>query len=197
MNYNIPHVIYIATKNPDKFKSIRRAFQLITKDIKIIGIDPSLPEYKETGKNSRENALLKAKHYFNFTKDNTLAEDDSIYFNDLSHDKQPKHLAKTFVEKTVKDQNYWKNFLNKHDLKTGKIVKYFCYISKDKKTKYLLINIPFRVTNSTKIKNSKNFINNFIIPKGFNKTLSQMNQAERNEFSLKYIAPILTKIINV
>lgn len=197
MNYNIPHVIYIATKNPDKFKSIRRAFQLITKDIKIIGIDPSLPECKETGKNSRENALLKAKHYFNFTKDNTLAEDDSIYFNDLSHDKQPKHLAKTFVEKNVKDQNYWKNFLNKHDLKTGKIVKYFCYISKDKKTKYLLINIPFRVTNSTKIKNSKNFINNFIIPKGFNKTLSQMNQAERNEFSLKYIAPILTKIINV
>ena len=193
---NISQIIYIATKNPDKLKSIRRALQLITKDIKIIGIDSSLTECKETGKNSRENVLLKAKHYFNFTQDNTLAEDDSIYFNSLPHHKQPKHLAKMFVKKTVKYQNYWKNFLNKYNPKSGKIVKYFCYISQNKKIKCLGVNIPFIVTTSSKVKRSKNFINNFIIPKGFNKTLSQMDRAEKKEFSLKYIVPILNKIFN-
>jgi len=195
---NISQNIYIATKNPDKFKNIRRSLQLITKHANILSIDPSLPGYKETGKDSKENAILKAKYYFGFIQGNTLAEDDSIYFDDLPPHKQPKHLAKKFIEKTVKDQNCWKRFLSKHILKTGKIEKHFCFIKKqNRKIKYCKAVIPFVIRMPIEVKELKNFINNFVIPKGFDKTFSQMNEIEKKRFNKKYIIPPLAKIIDI
>lgn len=195
---NISQNIYVATRNPDKFKSIRRSLKLITKNVNILNIDFSIPEHKETGKNSKENALLKVKYYFKFTQDNTLAEDTSIYFDGLPPHKQPKHLAKKFIESIVKDQNSWKIFLSNLTIKSGKIEKYFCFIKKeDKKIKRCKVIIPFTLKKPAEVMGLKNFINNFIIPVGFDKTFSQMNQIEKERFSHKYIITPLTKIIDI
>jgi len=193
---SIPKIIYIATKNKDRFKNIVESLRLINKNIKLRSINRYIPEYKEIGKNSRENAKLKAKYYFIFKKNNLITEDDSIYFNNLPKEKQPGHLIKNFIQSIGKSQKKWKKFFSEYKIKKGKIIKYFCFISSEnKKIKCCKVEIPFVLKIISPIKKSSNFLNNFIIPIGFHNTLTQMSKKEKIAFRKKYITPVLKKLL--
>jgi len=195
MNY-IPKVIYIATKNIDRFENISRSLKLVFKGVELFKIDDSLPGCEETGVNSKENAELKAKYYFKFTKENTLAEDDSVYFDDLPNFEQPKHMAKRRIESARNKTDYWNCFFDKHNLRSGRIVKHFCLLKKNGQVKYCHVEVPFTILRPEKTQELVNSLNNFIIPKGFNKTFSEMSHKNKQRFSRLYIVPNLIKLFN-
>ncbi|MGB9749711.1 MAG: RdgB/HAM1 family non-canonical purine NTP pyrophosphatase [Caldisericia bacterium] len=88
--------LFIATENTGKLREFKEILKSLNIDINIVSVK-DLNNYKppdEIGKTFYENALLKAKHAFDFTKIPTIADDSGLeveYLNGL-----PGVLSKRF-----------------------------------------------------------------------------------------------------
>lgn len=73
----IEKTLLVASHNPGKIKEIQDLFQPL--GIKIISAATfNIPEPEETGNTFEENAILKAKHYINYTEIPILADDSGL-----------------------------------------------------------------------------------------------------------------------
>jgi inosine/xanthosine triphosphate pyrophosphatase family protein len=191
-----PKHLFIATKNEKKYKSISRSLNLIDKNILVQKINETVPDCREIGSDSHENAKIKAKHFHYFTNENTLSEDDSIFFDNLPKQDQPGHLVKRKPNKTINKKEFWEHFIKNNNLKSGKLIKHFCLITRTGKINHCKVKIPFTVKFSDKAANFINPLNNFMIPKGFKKTFAVMSKEEKIKFSKVYICPKLAVLLN-
>lgn len=81
--------VLFATNNPAKVR--RYVPSLEEQGIEVLTLkDLSLKiDVAETGKNAIENAIIKAKAYYNLTKIITIAVDDNLYIEELPEELQP------------------------------------------------------------------------------------------------------------
>lgn len=70
--------ILIATTNPGKFREIQEILHDLDSELIFLGALDTPKELEETGKTHEENALLKAKHFYNLTNLPTIGEDSGI-----------------------------------------------------------------------------------------------------------------------
>lgn len=70
--------ILIATTNPGKFGEIEEILRDLPYDLVFLGDLDISKELEETGKTHEENAILKAKHFYELTKLPTIGEDSGI-----------------------------------------------------------------------------------------------------------------------
>lgn len=109
--------ILFGTTNPSKLNWYNDLFKEF--GLEIIGLnDAEINEIEiaETGATPAENALIKAKEYFNLAKMPTLAIDYGLYIEKFSKDKQPGMQVRRVGGKRLSDQEmteYYKNELNK------------------------------------------------------------------------------------
>lgn len=85
--------ILFATTNKNKVNRIKRVIK--NTDINLISLadlDYRIKEPEENGKDGVENAIIKAKHYFNKLriKIPVLAQDDTLFLFDVSEEDNPK-----------------------------------------------------------------------------------------------------------
>src|SRR3989344_4559957 len=75
--------LLIATKNPGKAREIK---QFLGKDFDIISLPdlPDAPDIEETGKTFEENAILKAKAYFEWSSIPSVADDAGLEIDFLN-----------------------------------------------------------------------------------------------------------------
>jgi len=79
-----------ATKNPAKIEAMRRRIAVL--GIEIYGmdaLDTELPQVPETGKSPLENAVQKAKAYFEILKVPLFSCDSGLYFDNVPDEIQP------------------------------------------------------------------------------------------------------------
>lgn len=192
---NTPKRLYIATKNKSKFESLKRAIDLFENILIIDIFDDSIPECEESGSTSLENAVVKADFYFNLLRENILAEDDAIYFDGLSINKQPGYIAKRMVG-NKNPSSFWSDFIKNNSVKTGRIEKNFCLINQKGLRNTSVATIPFSVVIPGVIIGGHNPLNNFMAPEGFRNAFSKLTDSEKLKITKKFILPKLVSLVD-
>ena len=111
LNMNMLKVLF-ATNNPAKVLKYKEplekhGIELITlKDLKI------KLDIKETGKNSIENAYIKAKSYYDATSIPTIGMDNSLFIEELPEDKQPVTYVRRVNGKELTDDEMIEYYTN-------------------------------------------------------------------------------------
>ncbi len=118
------HQLILASHNPAKKKRYQKTLPDITiLSLKDLNITQKAPE---TGVSAEENAQMKAKFYFNLIHKPVLAEDEALYVDFLSQERQPGvHVRRINGTDEASDDellSYWEDLLKDIPLKkrTGK-----------------------------------------------------------------------------
>ncbi len=101
--------IVLATKNTDKIREIKEVFKEL--DIKILTFNdfPEIPEVEEKGKTLKENALIKANFWANFTGKWALSDDTGLEVDFLGG--KPGVFSSRFAGKNSTYEENWKKLL--------------------------------------------------------------------------------------
>lgn len=109
--------VLFATTNPAK---IRRFKSQLEKEgihlLSIIDINTKL-DINENGKDALENALIKARAYYNSTKLTTIGMDDNLYIEGIPEEKQPGTFVRRVNGKELNDDEmieYYSNLSREH-----------------------------------------------------------------------------------
>lgn len=103
--------ILIATKNPAKVRELTRYLQHETLELLSLADFPRAPNVEETGETFEENALLKAKTYFEWSKIPTLADDGGLEIDVLNGD--PGVMSRRWSGREMSDQEMTDMVLDK------------------------------------------------------------------------------------
>ena len=98
--------ILIATKNKGKIGSFGEIFDELNIEyctLADLNVGVGALDIPETGKTSLENAIIKAKAYYEATKMPLLAADSALYIEKFPEDKQPGVFAKRYGGKENSD----------------------------------------------------------------------------------------------
>lgn len=187
-------MIYIATTNHSKYKSLKRTLGFINNEIETKSIfRKKLGPPLETGKDESEDALIKAKYYSQKLEGDILCEDDRIYVHLQT---KSRKIIKAISPKVNKKLSYLKRYLEKYKITKGILAKAIvgcnkkqCYIEK--------IGIPVKfVSVYNKVYNTNsNILNHFMVPEGFLSTFSEMREIDKQQFSEKYLVSPLEKVL--
>ncbi len=109
--------VLLATTNLAKLKYY--GSKLIEQGIEVLTINDldCKIDVNENGKNPLENAMIKAKAYYELTGFPTIAIDDGLYFEDVPDDIQPGTHVRRVNNKTLNDEEmleYYLNLINKY-----------------------------------------------------------------------------------
>ncbi len=187
-------MIYIATTNYSRYKSLKRTLNLIDKKIKTKSIfRERIDSPKEDGKDEFEDVLIKAKYYSQKLKGYIMCEDDRIY---IELKKDHSEIIKTTSLKVNGKLDYLKQYLDKYKVAKGIIVKAIVGCNNNN---YHLEKVEIPVTfvpPAKKISNTtSNTLNYFTIPKGFLITFSEMREIDKQRFSEKYLQSPLERFL--
>lgn len=188
--------LIIATKNKSKYLSVKSLVLdvLVNKNIDVAQIKTDIPSAEETGNTSRENCLIKIKHYQKYLNDPFIVIDDKIKFfgskDTLSFehnfhelgsgsDKSPKEIFKYMQDYLQKNKNTRMIRIRYFGLVNGKTKQIF--ISRLRAILTPLSNASFEKVLSKKILD--NPLNYFSIPNGYKKRLSVYNTKKRIEIA--------------
>jgi len=119
--------LLFATTNPAKVK--RYADKLQKKGIEVLtlkDIDLKL-EVEETGKNAIENALLKAKAYFEATEITSIGLDNNLFIEELPEEKQPSTHVRRVGGKELTDEEMIQYYTNLVKENGGKLTAKWVY----------------------------------------------------------------------
>jgi len=96
--------ILFATENPAKAK--RFAKGLLENGIELVTLNDISTSLvvEENGKDAIENALIKAKAYYNETKMVTMAMDDNLYIDNIPANLQPQTFVRRINGKRLSDE---------------------------------------------------------------------------------------------
>lgn len=119
--------VLFATTNIAKIKKYGE--KLIEKGIEVITLKdvPKTVEVNESGKDPVENAILKARCYYELYNLPTIALDDGLFFNDIPNEVQPGTHIKRVNGKTLNEPemvHYYQGLVNKYGT-TNKLSGYY------------------------------------------------------------------------
>ena len=115
--------VLFATTNQNKVNRIKKLFADTSLDLtSLASLDYIIDEPEETGKDGVENAIIKAKYYFEklVVKVPVLTQDDTLFLSELSEEDNPKKDIKLPVIKKYgqfTDENaysYYSNLIKKY-----------------------------------------------------------------------------------
>jgi len=109
--------VLLATTNPAKVAIYGE--QLIKKEIEIVTLkDLNITcDIDESGKDPIENAIIKAKTYYEKSKIPTIAIDDGLFLENLPQEIEPGTHVRRVNNKTLTDEemfNYYKELVQKY-----------------------------------------------------------------------------------
>ena len=119
--------VLFATTNPAKVK--RYANKLQNKGIEVLTLkDINLKlDVEETGKNAIENALLKAKAYFEATGITSIGIDNNLFIEELPEEKQPGTHVRRVGGKELTDEEMIQYYTNLVKENGGKLTAKWVY----------------------------------------------------------------------
>lgn len=119
--------VLFATTNPAKVK--RYASKLQDKGIEVLTLkDINLKlEVEEIGKNAIENALLKAKAYFEATGITSIGIDNNLFIEELPEEKQPGTHVRRVGGKELTDEEMIQYYTNLVKENGGKLTAKWVY----------------------------------------------------------------------
>lgn len=115
--------ILFATTNQNKVNRIKKLFSDTDLDLSsLTNLDYKIDEPEETGKDGVENAIIKAKYYFEklVVKVPVLTQDDTLFLSELSEEDNPKKDIKLPVIKKYGQftdenaYNYYSDLIKKY-----------------------------------------------------------------------------------
>lgn len=119
--------VLFATTNPAKIE--RYVGKLKDRGVEILtlkDIDVKL-DVQETGKNAIENAIIKAKSYYDVTKITTIGIDDNLFIEELPEEKQPGTNVRRVNGKTLNDDEMIEYYTNLAKEYGGKLTAKWVY----------------------------------------------------------------------
>ncbi|MDE7266988.1 MAG: hypothetical protein K2N89_05940 [Lachnospiraceae bacterium] len=121
-----------ATKNPAKIEAMRRRVSVL--GITIYGfneLNMELPKVPETGKSPLENAIQKAKAYFEILKVPLFSCDSGLYFDNVPDEIQPGVNVRTVNGKRLSDaqmQEYYMGLAKQYGDLTARYKNAICLV---------------------------------------------------------------------
>ena len=104
--------ILFASKNPAKIKYYAEELEKLDLEVLTLNdIDLEL-DIKEDGKSATENAIQKAKPYFEATNITTIGIDDTLYIEGLSDEEQPATHVRRINGKRLNDDEILKYYID-------------------------------------------------------------------------------------
>lgn len=121
-----------ATGNPAKIEAMRRRIAVL--GIELYGLEElktALPKVPETGKSPLENAIQKAKAYFEVFKVPLFSCDSGLYFDNVPDEIQPGVNVRTVNGKRLSDvqmQAYYMGLAKKYGALTARYKNAICLV---------------------------------------------------------------------
>lgn len=121
-----------ATGNPAKIEAMRRRIAVL--GIELYGLEElktELPRVPETGKSPLENAIQKAKAYFEIFKVPLFSCDSGLYFDNVPEEIQPGVNVRTVNGKRLSDmqmQEYYMGLAKKYGDLTARYKNAICLV---------------------------------------------------------------------
>ena len=121
--------ILLATKNPAKIKRYKNG--LLNRGIKLLTLDNIKVnlEIQEDGQDALENALIKARNYYQETGITVMAIDDNLFLENVPMEKQPGSFVRRVNKKRLSDLEMLEYYINlvKEYGTDGKLNAYWLY----------------------------------------------------------------------
>ena len=121
--------ILLATKNPAKIKRYKNG--LLNRGIKLLTLDDIKVnlEIQEDGQDALENALIKARNYYQETGITVMAIDDNLFLENVPMEKQPRSFVRRVNKKRLSDLEMLEYYINlvKEYGTDGKLNAYWLY----------------------------------------------------------------------
>lgn len=104
--------ILLATKNPAKIKRYKNG--LLNRGIKLLTLDDIKVnlEIQEDGQDALENALIKARNYYQETGITVMAIDDNLFLENIPMEKQPGSFVRRVNKKRLSDLEMLEYYIN-------------------------------------------------------------------------------------
>lgn len=109
--------VLFATTNPAKVKRFKLPLEEVGINLLSISDIGKKLEVKEDGKNALENAIIKARAYYNFTKLITIGMDDNLFIENIPEEKQPGTFVRRVNGKELTDDEmieYYSNLVKEY-----------------------------------------------------------------------------------
>ena len=109
--------VLFATNNPAKVKIYANRLEENGINLKTLTDLNIADSVEENGKNSIENAIIKAKGYYEFVKVPTIGMDNSLFIEDIDEADQPGTHVRRVHGKRLSDEEmieYYTNLVKKH-----------------------------------------------------------------------------------
>lgn len=121
--------ILLATKNPAKIKRYKNG--LLNRGIKLLTLDDIKVnlEIQEDGQDALENALIKARNYYQETGITVMVIDDNLFLENVPMEKQPGSFVRRVNKKRLSDLEMLEYYINlvKEYGTDGKLNAYWLY----------------------------------------------------------------------
>lgn len=121
--------ILLATKNPAKIKRYKNG--LLNRGIKLLTLDDIKVnlEIQEDGQDALENALIKARNYYQEIGITVMAIDDNLFLENIPMEKQPGSFVRRVNKKRLSDLEMLEYYINlvKEYGTDGKLNAYWLY----------------------------------------------------------------------
>ena len=180
--------LLFATKNPAKVKSYEnqlKKYGINLKSIRDLGFELNI---KEDGKNSIENAYIKAKTYYEATKMPTLGMDVSLILEELPEEKQIGTHIRRINGKYLSDEEaieYYTKLTKEYGGKlTAKWVYGLVIYNEDGAKKYMYSKDNFYFVEKVSKKRNPGYpLDSISIIPEYNKYLVELTQKERESLN--------------
>jgi len=177
--------IVLATNNKHKIREIKNILSDLQVEILTLENFPNFPKVEETGKTFEENAILKAKAIYQFTKLSSMADDSGLEVNAL--DKAPGVLSSRFAGEhcSFKDNNGKLLQLMEDVPWERRGAKFVCVVAVAKDLNHIVTvkgEVKGIITLEERGENGFGYDPVFYLPH-LNKTFAQLSLEEKNKIS--------------
>lgn len=175
--------LLFATSNISKvnrFKSKLLKYNIELISLKDIDVDLDI---EESGNNAIENALIKARAYYNETNIPTIAMDDTLYFDSIPDDKQPGTNVRRVNNKRLSDEEmitYYSNLAKEYGKITARWIYGMALINNGKEYTYTWNKEDFYIVDKPTDKRNIGYpLNSISINKKLNKYFTDMSEEDK------------------
>ncbi len=180
--------VLFATTNPAKVRRFK--LPLAEEGINLLSISDIKKkiDVKEDGKDALENAIIKARAYYNLTKLITIGMDDNLFIEGIPDDKQPGTFVRRVNGKELNDDEmieYYSNLVKEHGGKLKAKWVYGIAICNGKEEKTLTWNKShFYLTDKPNSKRNPGYpLDSISISPKFNKYFVELTAEEKLEIN--------------
>lgn len=180
--------ILLATGNQGKATEIKKFLgnvpnlELLT----LQDLSESFCEPKETGNSYQENALQKAMHYFNHSGIPTLAEDSGIEIDAIKNELGIK-TRRWGAGPNASDEEWMDVFLERMKSETNRNARFFasaCFVQSSEEIYIFSGSCEGIILQKSDVPLQKGIpLSSYFVPKGYNKTFTELSTEEKNKIS--------------